>query len=282
MSYHGYGSGGGMSGIGGRLLIAAAVAAFSVFSYCGSRQFNAVTGKTVAVGAMTPDREIALGMQAAPQMAAQYGGKAGDVAQRDRVARIGQRLVERGVPAGTPWKFEFHLLRDPETVNAFALPGGQMFMTEGLRRRLKTDGQIAGVLGHEIGHVLARHGAQHMAKQQLTAGLTGAAVMATYDPNNPASRGNAAVAAMVGQLVNMKYGREDELESDRLGVKIMTDAGYDPRGLLEVMQVLKASGGGGRQPEFFASHPNPDNRLQRIQEAIQQAFPNGLPPDLEK
>ena len=82
-------------------------------------------------------------------------------------------------------------------INAFALPGGQVFMTEGLRKRLSTDGEVAGVLGHEVGHVVGRHSAEHIAKQQLTQGLTGAAVIATYDPNDYSSRGSAAVAMMV-------------------------------------------------------------------------------------
>ena len=147
--------------------------------------------------------------------------------------------------------------------------------------RLQTQGQLAGVLGHEIGHVIGRHGAEHIAKAQLTQGLTGAAVLATYDPGDPSSQRNAAVVAMIGQLVNMKFGRDDELESDRLGVEFAADAGYDPRAMVEVMRILAEAGGGGRQPEFFSTHPNPDNRIARIEEAVQEKFPNGVPAGLE-
>ena len=84
------------------------------------------------------------------------------------------------------------------------------------------------MLGHEIGHVLARHGAQHIAKAQLTQGLAGAAVVATQDPSNPNSQASAAVIQAIGQLVNMKYGRSDELQADKLGIKFMAMAGYDP------------------------------------------------------
>ncbi|HYF39539.1 MAG TPA: M48 family metallopeptidase, partial [Gemmatimonadales bacterium] len=163
----------------------------------------------------------------------------------------------------------------------FALPGGQIFITEGLLRRLTTDGQVAGVLGHEIAHVVARHGAEHIAKQQLTQGLTGAAVLATYDPSDPSSRGSAAVAAMIGQLVNMRFGRQDELESDRLGVRFTGEAGYDPRSMTALMQILGEASEGNRPPEFFSTHPNPENRIQRIQEAIQEQYPNGVPEGLE-
>jgi predicted Zn-dependent protease len=173
------------------------------------------------------------------------------------------------------------VLDDPETINAFALPGGQVFITEGLLRRLKTDGQLAGVLGHEIAHVVARHGAEHIAKQQLTEGLTGAAVLATYDPSNPSSRNSAAVAAMLGQLVNMRFGRQDELESDQLGVRFSSEAGYDPRSMIELMKILEQSSQGNRPPEFFSTHPNPENRISRIQEAIQKQYPNGVPEGLE-
>jgi len=85
-------------------------------------------------------------------------------------------VVDRSAAGKSPYRFELHLLNDPETINAFALPGGQVFITEGLLKRLSTDGELAGVLGHETGHVVGRHGAEHIAKEQLTQGLTGAAV----------------------------------------------------------------------------------------------------------
>jgi beta-barrel assembly-enhancing protease len=143
--------------------------------------------------------------------------------------------------------------------------------------RLETEGQLAGVLAHEITHVVARHSAEQIAKAQLTEGLTGAAVIAAYDPDNPSTQGSAQVALLIGQLVNLKFGRDDELESDRLGVRWMSDAGYDPRSMASVMQILAEAGGPNRQPEFFSTHPDPGNRIARIEEAIQAEFPNGVP-----
>jgi predicted Zn-dependent protease len=131
-------------------------------------------------------------------------------------------------------------------------------------------------LGHEIGHVVARHSAQRIAKDQLTQGLVGAVAVAATDPENPNSQAAAQIAAVVGQLVNMKYGREDELQSDQLGVRFMAEAGYDPRALMGVMEILAEANEGGGQPEFFSTHPNPENRIKRIQEAIQALFPNGV------
>jgi predicted Zn-dependent protease len=265
----------------GRLVIAFIVAAIALLGYFGNSVFNPITEEQQHVAGITPEQEVALGLQAAPEMAQQFGGLDPDAQAQQRIDAIGLRLVTRSVAAQSPYQFEFHVLDDPETINAFALPGGQIFITEGLLRRLKTDGQVAGVLGHEIGHVVARHGAEHIAKQQLTEGLTGAAVLATYDPSNPSSRGSAAVAAMIGQLVTMRFGREDELESDRLGVRLTSEAGYDPRSLIALMKILEASSEGNRPPEFFSTHPNPENRIQRIEAGIRERYPDGLPAGVE-
>lgn len=266
----------------GRLWVALVVAVISILGYFGSSVFNPVTQEKQHVAGITPAQEVALGLQAAPEMAQQFGGQDPDAEAQARVSAVGDRLVSQTAAGKTPYQYQFHLLNDPETINAFALPGGQVFITEGLLRRLQTEGQLAGVLGHEIGHVVARHGAEHIAKQQLTQGLTGAAVLATYDPNDPSSRGSAAVAAMIGQLVSMRFGRQDELEADGLGVRFASEAGYDPRAMIELMKILNQSSKGGRPPEFFSTHPNPENRIQRIQAAINERFPNGVPAGLEK
>jgi predicted Zn-dependent protease len=88
------------------------------------------------------------------------------------------------------------------------------------------------------------------------------------------------MAQIVGQLVNMKFGRDDELQSDRLGVQFMAEAGYDPRALIQVMEILASATEGARPPEFFSTHPNPENRVARIQQAIEETFPEGMPAGL--
>ena len=250
----------------GRLAIGAVVAVVSLVTYLGSRQENPVTGETQYVD-LTVEQEIALGLEAAPQMAEQFGGLDPDERARALVEEVGRRVVA-GSPAGrSPYRFDFHLLADDRTINAFALPGGQVFITRALFDRLETEGQLAGVLGHEIGHVVGRHSAEHIAKAKLTEGLSGAAAVAAYDPDNPASAGAAQIALVVGQLVNLKFGRDDELESDALGVCFMSSAGYEPLDLVGVMEVLASSRQGAGQPEFFSTHPDPQNRIQRIEEA---------------
>ncbi|HVF62352.1 MAG TPA: M48 family metalloprotease [Thermoanaerobaculia bacterium] len=265
---------------GGRLIIAAIVAIVSIITYYSQRSSNPVTGEVQHVD-LSPQQEVALGLQAAPEMAQQHGGLHPDAEAQAVVDRVGRRIVERSAARESPYQYEFHVLADEDMINAFALPGGQVFITAGLLKRMQTEGQLAGVLGHEIGHVVARHGAEHLAKARLTQGLTGAAVLATYDPENPASRNSAAVAALIGNLVNMRFGRNDELESDKLGVRFTAEADYDPRAMLEVMRVLAESASGPRPPEFFSTHPNPERRVERIQAAIAEVFPNGVPEELE-
>ncbi len=271
----------GCGGGGMKIMIALAIALVSIISYCSTSQMNPVTGEKQYVK-LDEEQEIALGLQAAPELAQGHGGPSDDVEGQRRVEAIGNEIVARSGASKSEYPFKFHLLNDPEVVNAFALPGGQIFITEALYNKLETEGQLAGVLAHEVGHVVGRHGAEHLAKQQLTAGLTGAAVIATADPNNPgSSRTNAAVAMAVGQLVNMKYGRNDELESDRLGVKFMTEAGYDPNALKGVMRILHESSKGGRPPEFLSTHPSSENRVAEIERAIKEEFPQGLPGGLK-
>ena len=263
-----------------KFIVALLIAAVSLVTYWCKTEKNEFTGEEQRVD-ITVEQEIALGLQAAPQMAEQYGGLHPDQQAAQEVKQIGQRLVESTRVRDTPYEFDFHLLADEQTVNAFALPGGQIFITAGLLRRLESEGQLAGVLGHEIGHVVARHSAEQLAKAKLTQGLTGAAAIAMYDPDNPSSRSGAVVAAMVGQLLNMRYGREDELESDALAVQVTGEAGYDPRSMMRVMEILEeASGGASSGPEFMQTHPNPGNRISKIQQAIQQEYPNGVPEGL--
>lgn len=259
-----------------RLLIAVVIGIISLISYFSSSEYNPVTGEKQHIS-ISKDQEIALGLQAVPEMVQQFGGLFPDQSMQDLVDNIGNDIVKKSTANTTDWQFEFHLLADQQTVNAFALPGGQVFITYALLSRLESNGQLAGVLGHEIGHVIARHSAQRLAKQNLTQGLINAVLVGSE------SYSTAQTAAVIGQMVNMSYGREDELESDDLGVRFMSEAGYDPRGMIRVMEILaEASGGGQRQPEFFSTHPNPENRIQKIEHAIQKTFPNGVPKGLIK
>lgn len=260
-------------------IIALILLLFGVFRFLTSTQVNPVTGEKQHV-AMSVPQEIALGMQSAPQMAAQMGGEVDPRSPTAALVReVGQRLVEQGVASKSPYRFQFHLLRDPRTVNAFALPGGQIFITTGLLNRLQNEAQLAGVLGHEIGHVIHRHAAQHMAKGELGQTLVTAVGVASSDDRG-SGRSNRAVAAMVNSMMQLKYGRGDESQSDQFGLEAMTAAGFDPSQMLGVMKILSEVSQGNRQPEWLASHPHPEHRAEQIEAWLHKKYPDGTPDNL--
>lgn len=250
-----------------KLIIAALIAVVAIISYYSKTDVNEITGEKQRVN-LTPEQEVALGLRSAPEMIQQMGGELADRQVHDMVERVGQKIVS-GTEAGrSKYKFDFHVLADPNTVNAFALPGGQIFITSGLLKLLTSEDQLAGVLGHEIGHVIGRHSAEQMAKDELTQGLVQAAEIATYDPGGPGMQ--SAIARYVGNMINMSYGRGDELEADRFAVKYMVETNYDPEAMIEVMKILEKASGGSGQPEFMSTHPSPENRIAEIQKAIQE------------
>ena len=264
----------------GRLLLAIVIALIGGLFYFCRTEVNPVTGEKQRV-AMSAEQETALGLQTAPQMAAEFGGLHPDEALQNYVEQLGEKIVSQSAARGSKYQYDFHLLRDPETVNAFALPGGQVFITAALLSRLQDEAQLAGVLGHEIGHVVGRHSAQQLAKAQLTQILVGAAGVAGSSEESSGQHA-AQVAAVVGSLVNMRFGRQDELESDRFGVRFMGESGFDPRSLIEVMRILAEASGGSGRPEFLSTHPDPGNRQGEIEAEIARLYPGGLPPGLTR
>ena len=124
-----------------QLIIALVVAAFSLFSYFGSSSINQITGEKQHIAGMSQKDEVAMGLQSAPQMAQQMGGLSQDARARALVAQVGAKVVAQSVAAKSGYPFKFHTLADPRTVNAFALPGGQVFITMSLLSKLETEGQ---------------------------------------------------------------------------------------------------------------------------------------------
>lgn len=244
-----------------RFLIMLGFIAFSVFKYYSSNQVNPVTGEKQRVS-LTPEQEVAMGLQSAPEMAAQFGGVYPDETVQLRVKSIGQKLLRSTEAGKSPYQFNFYALADQQTINAFALPGGQIFITMALLSQLKSDDEVAGVLGHEIGHVIHRHSAEHMAKSGLMGGIVNGVMMGS------GNMGATQITQYVTQMLNMKYGRDDELESDKYGLRYMYQSGYKPEALIRVMEVLAASSGGRKQNEFMSTHPSPENRIQKIKEEI--------------
>lgn len=246
------------------LLIGLLMAGYQAFKYFANTQTNPITGEEQRVQ-WTTEEEMAIGLNSRAQMAQQHGGLHPDERSREIVSSVGNRLVNNSIVRRSQYKYEFHLLRDDKTVNAFALPGGQVFITAALYGRLQNEDQLAGVLGHEIGHVIHRHGAERMAKSGFIQGLIQSVLIGSGGDGSMAQ-----IANVVGQYSSMKYGREQELESDDFGVRLMIEANYDAENLIGVMDILEEASGGSRTPEFQSSHPSPENRRAKIKEAIEK------------
>jgi len=258
------------SGLKFRLFIGVVMAIVALISYYSKNQVNPITGEKQHID-LTPQQEVVMGLQSAPQMAQEYGGLYNDNEVQQQAKAVGYKLIKqvddeakvKGI--SIPFQFDFHVLADDQTINAFALPGGQIFITVGLLKKLKSEDQLAGVLGHEIGHVIHRHSAQQMAKSDFYNGLVGAVATATSDGTG---MGGGQIAQYVAQIQEMKFGRNDELQSDEFGVQYMIKAGYNPNSMIKVMEILAEAGGGQQGYEFMSTHPSPENRTTKIKEHI--------------
>ncbi len=243
-----------------RLLIGIAIVAFAYLQKCSRQEVNPYTGRKQTI-TMSPEQEIRIGLDSRNQMAQQHGGLYPDERLQAYVDMVGEKLVSSSIASQTPYQYEFHLLADNETINAFALPGGQCFITFALLDKLQNEDQLAGVLGHEIGHVLGKHSAERIAESEFWKTVsTGASVGADM----------GGVVNGIGQTTLLANGRDDELESDELGVQFMINAGYNPEEMIGVMKILKDAAGPNRVPEFQSTHPDPENRIEKIREAIEK------------
>jgi predicted Zn-dependent protease len=251
------------------------IAAVIVLSAIGGCSTNPATGKSI-LSLMSREEEVTLGAEAAPQFTQQFGGAVDSPELASYVRGIGEKMAkqtESDFPS-LPW--EFTLLNSP-VVNAFALPGGKVFFSRGLAEKLTTEAQMAGVMGHEIGHVTAQHGNQRISQAQIAnIGLAVGAVAVGVAGEDTALHkyGQYGIPALAlgGQVVLLKYGRDQELEADRLGMRYMSKVGYDPRGQLEVMQLLASLSQGPRPPEILSTHPDPQARVEQIQGLLQGEY----------
>lgn len=261
-------------GIGGRIVVALLIGLVGWIMYMNQVEVNPITGEKQHVS-LSPNQEIRLGIESAPEMAREMGGEvSSDDPRAQEVQKIGNYMVDHTNAKKSPWKFHFRLLKDPKTINAFALPGGQIFITLGLYNKLQTEAQLAGVLSHEMGHVIERHTAQQMAKSQLGNILVTAVGTAASDPNNPnSSYHSAMIASLVNKMFQLRYSRHDESEADTWGLKLMEQVGYNPRAMIQVMRILKEAGGRGSTPEMFQTHPNPDLRIEQIESYLKEHPP---------
>jgi predicted Zn-dependent protease len=196
-----------------------------------------------------------------------------DPGLQDYVQELGSRLAEKSERPELPWTFR---VLDDEIVNAFAAPGGYIYVTRGILAHLNSEAELATVLGHEIGHVTARHSANQMSKQQLMG--VGLAVGMILEPA-VASWSDVAQAGL--GLAALKFSRDDERQADNLGLRYMVGAGYDPHQAPEVFDMLNRvtqAAGGGSMPSWASTHPQPENRTYLIERRLAELEP--LPGDL--
>lgn len=229
---------------------------------------NPVTGNPNFV-TMSEAQEISIGRSEDQKIREQYGPYDDPALQR-YVNEIGQRLAKASHRAGLQYQF---LVVDSPQVNAFALPGGYIYISRGILAYLNSEAELAAVLGHEIGHVTARHSVQQLSA--ATAANVGASVLQIFVPQMRNSGGDALINTLGGALLS-GYGREHELEADRLGAEYLARTGYDPQAMIKVVGVLKnqelfdaeMAKAEGREARayhgLFASHPDNDTRLQEV------------------
>jgi predicted Zn-dependent protease len=231
----------------------------------GACTTNQATGRR-QLDYFSREDEIALGLEAGPQLTQEYGGAVTDAAINSYVTGVGMSMVPHteGDYASLPWKFT---LLNSDVINAFALPGGQVFISRGLAEKFENEAQLAGVLGHEIGHVTAEHADRSVQNQLPTLGV--AAVGSVLAGNDETMQQAVAVLVSATGTFALKYSRDQENEADKLGMRYMTRAGYNPKGMEQVMQVLaKASEASGAPPEWQSTHPAPATRLGIIRERL--------------
>ncbi len=231
----------------------------SLFFFIASCAVNPVTGKK-ELSFVTENQEIAMGKEYDPQIINMYG-----LYDDDRLMQfINQKGKAMGAISHRPnLEYNFRVLDSP-AINAFAVPGGYVYFTRGILAHFNNEAEFAGVLGHEIGHITARHSVQQQTRQMLgSIALIGAMVVSEDFRNF----GDQAFAGL--QLLFLKYGRDDETQSDQLGVEYSSQIGYDAKEMADFFNTLKKAsdqGGGGSLPTFMSTHPDPGDRNRKVHE----------------
>jgi predicted Zn-dependent protease len=227
--------------------------------YVSSCATNPITGDQELMF-FSSEEDMRLGRKYAPYVENALEGRIADENIQSYVNQIGQRIARVCDSPDLSYSF---LAVEEERANALALPGGYIYITRGLLQELKSEAQLASILGHEVGHVVARDTVQTMSREIGMAALVTAALA-----SEPRVGG---ASTFVGGLLNLQYSREDEEAADKVGLLYMVKAGYDPNGMLETLQILQELNT-IRPIEFFSTHPNPESRIAYITEKIERRY----------
>ncbi len=222
---------------------------------------NPITGEEEFM-LMGEQQDIAIGKKYAPELEKQMGGKIDSSSLQNYVNNVGQKVAK--VSHRRSWDYHFVALED-DTVNAFALPGGYIFITKGMLKQLTTESQLAGILAHETAHVVARDTAVLMSREIGIGILLSAAV------SEDTSRSVRTAADLTHQILSLRFSRKDEKDADLAGLDYMVRAGYAPNGMVETMQILQNQQK-TRPIEFFSTHPIPENRMAYLKARIQSRY----------
>ena len=222
---------------------------------------NPVTGENELI-LISEEQEIAMGLQAAPEFEKQFGGAIDDPLLQEYVKWVGGNVA---AVCDRPLKYEFVAVNS-DVPNAFALPGGQIFITAGLMRLMSNERQLAAVLGHEVGHVAAKHNVKGLQRQ------IGASILVEIAGAMGGEDGGSSkqAAEVVAAMTVSRYSRDDEYQADGLGIKYMNKAGYNPYGMVELLAILKSlhETEPSRVEEMFQTHPLSSKRIAEAEQLI--------------
>jgi predicted Zn-dependent protease len=212
----------------------------------------------------SPQQDVEMGRQSAQQIMAETP-MLNDQQIAGYVEQLGQKLAAKA--AGERFPYQFRVVATKE-INAFALPGGFLFVNAGCIAAARNEGELAGVMAHEIAHVALRHGTNQASKAELAQkGLGLLSIIAGSGENPNVGQAVSAIGGLGANLAFLKFGRTAEKEADLEGARILSEAGYDPRDMANFFKTLQAEGG-QRVPEMLSDHPDPGNRIQYINDSI--------------
>jgi len=215
-------------------------------------------------------QELSLGAQSYQEIL-QQSKLSTDADAAGMVRRVGERIAQ--VSHRPDYGWEYNLLDDPKTVNAFCLPGGKVAVYTGILPVTRTEAGLAVVLGHEIAHAIAKHGAERISEQMLIAfGQLSLDAAMQKKPKETRAMAAAAYGAGTGLGVVLPFGRYQESEADRLGLVYMAKAGYDPREALAFWQRMEKNSPGDQPPEFLSTHPHHETRIENLKSWMPQAL----------
>ena len=228
-----------------------------------------ITGRSQFI-MVSPQQEMALGLKSAQQVL-KTEKISTNPKQNAMVKRVGERIA--AVTGQNNYAWEFFVIDKDDEPNAFCLPGGKVFVYSGIFKYASNDDELAAVMGHEIGHALARHGAERMSSgqlTQLTGQVLGSVMQGRGNPQNTAAVMQAfGIGAQLG--IMLPHSRTQEYEADHIGLVLMAKAGYNPQSALNFWQKFARSG--GTPPEYLSTHPAPQHRIEQIKALIPKVMP---------